>query len=946
MRILVMVAFFLSGLSGLVLETIWVHELTLFFGGSTLAITTVLTAYMGGLALGSYLGGRFSHAINRPIRVYGLLEVCVAIYAFCLPFAFDTVPMLLDWLPPGSPFWAKATFRFVLCTGMLLFPTILMGATLPVLSCYIANQQSKIGEQIGRLYSLNTFGAVAGALASGFILLPYLGHKRSVWLVAGALLALGLLLVWLGGPSLEPSTPKPKHKPNDKNNLFLIACISITGATAMGLQVLWSRALSMVIGSSTYAFTIVLSTFLIGLAGGAAIGAWLIRRDFDPRVSWGVTLALTIGFLGLGTTYIDQLPELFIGLVRTSQILETASPSRLFIIEGIISAIPILLPTLCMGAFFPLSLGMAKHDKQRVGQSIGWLYAANTFGSIIGTIIAGFVLIPVLGLETGIRVCIVAYALCILILARQAHPHRMRLQMLALGGVVLACMVPKWDIDAMTVGHFRMSTIRQRAQYSQLNYGKAPEKPTILFHKDGLSATVTVQQLKNGEVILKINGKVDATSHGDDSTQIGLALLPFLFHDQPKDALIIGWGSGMTAGAALRFPLRTLVAIELEPEVLRASRYFSKWNFRPRNDKRLTTILEDGRTFLATTERTFDVIISEPSNPWISGVSNLFTVEFFRQSKRKLRKNGIFCQWIQVYNLSNKHVFSILRSIRTVYQHVALFETGLNGGDTLLLASNSPLQRDILKLQTRLQQPHIRALIQRVKWPTLSRLMLHTLLETKGLDRLLKQSKPPLNTDDHNLLTYFAPLDLLYSNTNKKSHSTFQQRIAPYRQSTYELFTHNGRPISFSSHASLWYQQCMALFSEGELPRATYIIQQLSKHQPTAQFVPQLKRLRTYFEKDASLPHSASTPAREKAWRKAYEKAPLKTCLRVILPVTKQNGWETRISANAWYDLGQCFKRIKQPKEATYSFFQYIQKTSPRKQPQPLSRPSSRPVRR
>lgn len=177
----------------------------------------------------------------------------------------------------------------------------------------------------------------------------------------------------------------------------------------------------MVIGSSTYAFTIVLSTFLIGLAGGAAIGAWLIRRDFDPRLSWGIALALTIGFLGLGTTYIDQLPELFIGLVRTSHILETASPSGLFMIEGIISAIPILLPTLCMGAFFPLSLGMAKHDSQRVGQSIGWLYAANTVGSIIGTIITGFVLIPVFGLETGIRVCIMAYALCILILARQAH---------------------------------------------------------------------------------------------------------------------------------------------------------------------------------------------------------------------------------------------------------------------------------------------------------------------------------------------------------------------------------------------------------------------------------------------------------------------------------------------------------------------------------------------
>lgn len=832
MRTLLLFAFFFSGFASLVLENIWVRMMTLVFGGSTLAVVTVLASFMGGIALGSYVAGRLSQRLRRPIHTYGLLECCVALYALALPMLVQLLPHVYAWLPTDWPFLLTAFVRFLLCTLLLLFPTTLMGATLPILSLIFVQRTENIGVETGILYGINTLGAVAGAWFGGFVFLPYWGHQKTLWLTSLGLFALGLCMAVYGRSQTlpVPQTQTTSTRPRTALQKGILWIIGLTGALAMICQVLWSRVLAMVVGSSSYAFSLILGIFLMGLALGALIGSRILRRNNAPTRYWMYVLIAASFSVMLGIWSMDLLPVLFTRCVFW--IRHNTSHWMLFGLKAFIAGLPMLIPTLCMGAFFPFALALYKREESSVGEQIGEVYAANTLGSIVGSIAAGFIVIPWLGLQTGLKVCAALY----LVAAGILFALRSRKRVASFAVVLFICglpllALPAWNLAWMSMGMYRVSAHRFNSMK------RLPSPGHILFYKEGISATVSVHGTTRRRS-LKINGKTDASSHGDWMTQAGIAALPLLAHKAPKDVALVGWGSGITAGAALQFPIRNITAVELEKQVIEASKLFSKWNYAPHLHPKLTLRTNDGRNYLASTQRTFDVIISEPSNPWISGMANLFTTEYFKLTQKRLRKGGIFCQWLQFYELSQANIVLILQTLQKVYPYVYILEPEYADPDKILLASNEPITLSKQQLQKAFKKPKIRSLLRTLHIHSPQDLVPRFILGGSALRRFLKAYPSQTNTDRHNTLEFSAPLDLVRSSTTtdaaqlsaalRSAQKTQETRFLPSTSMAASSQPAASRPTSSlvarSKRGKTLFNQAVSYLLFGHLQKATSLL--------------------------------------------------------------------------------------------------------------------------
>lgn len=989
MRILVLLAFFVSGFTSLVLETLWVRMLTLVFGGTTLAIVTVLTAFMGGLALGSLVAGRYTERLKRHVMVYGILEICVAGYALLLPLLLAQLPHIYRLMPMDWPFVWTALVRFVICVLLLLVPTTLMGATLPVLSHFFVRRRTLISFDVGLLYSINTFGAVTGTFLGGFVLLPGLGHSATLYSVASFLLVIALLMVWMGNQmSIDDTDTAPPPETNNEEDIadfssefgqkmtpeeaqkmrrVAVVCIAVTGAAAMICQVIWSRTLAMVIGSSTYAFTLILTVFLVGLAGGALWGSWAARRSWDLATSWAAFLLGTGLSVALGSFFMDRLPLLFVSFVYGLP--KHTTPSALFAIKAAVAAVPIIIPTLLMGAFFPLALGLYNQEEGAVGESVGQLYAANTFGSIIGSASTGFLIIPLLSLRGGLALCVTLYCLCAVwvVLQRKAE-HRMLFAIVGIFGSICIWMLPSWHSGRMSLGTFRLSMMRNSAFKHVIQPGR------VVFYKEGVSATVAVEG-DDSYRALKVNGKTDASNIGDRSTQIGVSLLPMAIHGKAKDVGIVGWGSGMSVGTALQFPIKHATAVELEPAVVAASYLFRPWNFAPLKDKRLTLYYNDGRNYLATTQKQFDIIVSVPSNPWMSGVANLFTTNYFNITKKRLKPDGIFCQWVQIYELSRRNILSILRSIRSEYPHVLMFEIDLDSFDTLLMASKAPIHISIEKITKLLQKPRYKKLIGPMKMRDAFDYLPRFLLGEKELDKLFQNTKHkiPLNTDDHNKLEFTAPLDLV-TQSNSDAGELFRNSIAADRGNITHYSSMKGLqkgkdPAKIKHPTEYWLGMIRAGLRYGAIKKAVTL---LKKRKPTDSKHPkwaQLARLAKLMDGKEKPPLLSAAPKpqtkQEKklfdllnAARKAYNDDKDEKCIYLLADPETEPAFIKKYPHVLYY-MGACSRYSDDYFDAMKYYARYIEhpdikgkwsyqghtkRLPPQKRAAPASQPSKRPT--
>ncbi len=765
---LLFLCFFLSGLAGLVYQVVWLRWLILLFGATTLAISTILTAFMGGLALGSWVAGRVAHRINRPFMAYGLLELGIGTVALGLPGLLSLSTPLFTWLTAAAGSYTVLSLgRFVLVTAVLLVPTACMGATLPLLAQHIARRWEALGWNVGALYAVNTLGAVAGTAAAGFLLLPTIGVWRTNLLAVGVNMAVGLTAAILGrritaDPTLpEATSPQSTASgplPRSTGRLLLIA-IAGSGVAAMVYEVAWSRALALVLGSSVYAFTVMLTTFLVGLA----LGSFFMARRVDRVEDKGLTLALVQLYLAaasfVGIVLVQELPYLFLSLFRSAGGAYGWLIAGKFVIAGMI----LFVPTLLMGAVFPLVVRMVTASLQRVGQSVGTVYAMNTVGAIIGSFAGGFLLIPWIGIRNSLLVAVTVNLVLAAGLLIALPSRRRRLNLLLAGLVPLLALAfiqlaPLWSPLVMSSG-VAIYAPQYRSLSRQQFLAEITRGITPRYYREGLSTTVTVWEARQ-EVFLRVNGKTDASSSGDMPTQVLSGHFPLLLAKDPKDVLVIGLGSGVTAGAVTRYPVKHLTVVELEAAVVEASRFFNHVNHRPLEDPRTRVVLNDGRNFLLTTRERYDVIISEPSNPWMTGASSLFTQDFFQLGRARLREGGLFCQWLQLYGMDPVMLRTAIRTFQAVFPHVLIFQTV--SSDLLLLGSERPLLLDLPRLQAQLSVPAVGEDLRRVGIGGPDDLLAKLLLGTQEVQAL--STGAFINTDDNALIEFAAPRTL-YANT-------------------------------------------------------------------------------------------------------------------------------------------------------------------------------------
>jgi spermidine synthase len=800
--------FFLSGLGSLALEVVWTRQMRLVFGSTTLAASTILVAYMLGLGLGGLLGGRLSRRARSGVRLYGWMEIGIGLYALAVPVIFGWFPHVnRSWLY-GMGFWEAALARFAIALVVLLVPTILMGATLPILVAALARHDERIGRSAGLLYGLNTLGAVAGVFTATFVLFPWLGLRGTSFFGAGLDIVIGVLALLVVAPlvgsdagasaATETRTSSPPalgERATPRVLAVLLVAYGLVGFTALVYEVAWTRALATVLGSSIYAFAAMLGAFLTGIA----LGSLLVRKRVDalkrPLVALAAGVAL-LGVLALATTAIlPRLPDLLLRFLEHNGL----DPGPIALLQIGLCMLVMLPPTLVLGALFPLLTRVVAEHAPDPGSAVGRVYFANTLGSASGAFSAGFVLLPWLGLRGTLALAAaidLATASAVLLCLPVRRPALRALAVVpALVGALLLVFPPPLDTVALTRGVF----IRPDAQLSfgvtyQPLEGVLPDD--LLFHEDGINTTVTVER-RAGTLALKVNGKTDASTSLDMSTQVLLGELPLLFGGPARRVLVIGFASGVTVGSVARHAaVERIEAVEIEPGIVKASHFFDGVNGKPLDDPRVRVVLDDGRTLLSSTHEPYDVIISEPSNPWLSGVSNLFTREFFAAAHGALTPGGRLLQWIHLYAMEPAAFRAILAALHAEFRYVYAFAYARGHADLLLLAANEPLTRDKLPRWENLE-PAVRDDLRRIGVFGTADLWSLLVLGPDDITALAARAQVA-NSDDNLLIELGAPW-MLYEETvdaNWKDFRGTQRGVVP-------LLEAMGEPLDASMLAAL-----------------------------------------------------------------------------------------------------------------------------------------------
>jgi spermidine synthase len=673
---LLALVFFASGATSLVYQSIWARELHLVFGTSQLAIATVLAAFMCGLAAGGAWMTRRIGSVERPLRRYALLEACIGVYALAFPLVMRALePGYLAIAREGSGPLALGLAQFVLLGAALMLPTAAMGATLPLLVKHLRPTEEDAGRAVGRLYALNTAGAVAGTWLAGFWLLPELGVRGTTVLTAGGNLLLAGVALALDRTREAPA-PRPLSVAAGEIPLprSLLAIAAIVGLASLCLEVAWFRLLGLVLGASTYAFTVMLLAFLVGIAAGGAWGGRLADRCGSParvHAALALVLAAIAGTTWVGTWGYGWLPLLFAKL----WFFIDGDAGLMWPMKCVLAGAVMFLPALGMGAAFPLLVRAATRGD--AARSAGGIYAANTLGSVLGAFLGGFVLLPSLRVSGTVLLCCALYVAAALLAWRAAAPSPGRLRLagagaLLAGGLAWAFPAP-WNPMLMTSGIYKYIDNLEAPTMAALR-ARMLDKYELLHYEEGLSTVVTVaKDRETGNIWLANNGKIDASTTADMPTQVLVAHLPWLFLGEgdrppPKRTALIGLASGITLGALTLHPdAEQIDVVELEPSMPTAARLFSPWNHASLDDPRVRLIANDGRNHLVRTPPgTYDLIVSEPSNPWLTGVSNLFTREFFEMGKSRLAPGGIWSQWVQMYGLDLRDLRAVMRTFAEV----------------------------------------------------------------------------------------------------------------------------------------------------------------------------------------------------------------------------------------------------------------------------------------
>ena len=750
-----LILFFISGGCGLIYEVLWTRLFITVIGNTVFSVSAILSVFMAGLALGSRLAGRrLDRQPVRLIRAYALLEASIGVYNLALPLLLMAVDPVFGVLYRAGydSFLILAIARLLIVFLLLIIPSTLMGATLPILIRFYVQNVASIGSEAGRVYSANTWGAALGTAAAGFLLIPWLGVMTTLVIAAGLNLAIAGVAWFLARSSDAESALQTDDAPV-AGPAIVLAAMMMSGFAALMNEVAWTRVLGLVVGPTTYAFTLMLVSMITGLGSGAAIGSlWVRRRTVSLSTFAMVEVGVGLASIALIPAF-GRLP-IWIGRLVTRYV---ESFATIQLAEFLIFFSLMLVPTTLLGMTFPIAARLYARSNSLLGTEVSAVYAFNTVGGILGSLAAGFILIPWVGSQWTLVIASIVSVAAAVLLARRPVPA-----IAAAAVFAAAIMMPRWDPELMASGAYKYAPYYS----ANLDLESTLKSGDILYFKEGATTTVSAKKFQ-GNVMLAIDGKVDATDSGDMTTQKMLGHLPLLLSRAPKNVAVIGLGSGVTAGAALQHPIEALDIVEISPEVVEASRFFDHVNHKALEDPRTRLIVGDGRNHVRYIDRQYDVTISEPSNPWMSGMASLFSREFFGEVLAKLTPSGIHCQWFHSYNMSTDDLRTVIRTFRSVFPHAQLW--ALNENDFLLLGSPAKIGVDEETVNANFQR--ISGDLKTIKVLDLYSVLSLYLLEDEDLDTFAGDAR--LNTDDYPILEFRAP-KYIYANTTAANFAALQ----------------------------------------------------------------------------------------------------------------------------------------------------------------------------
>ncbi|HEX7284376.1 MAG TPA: fused MFS/spermidine synthase [Vicinamibacterales bacterium] len=771
-----LILFAVSGAAALIYEVVWTRLLTLYLGHGLAAASAVLAAFMGGLAAGAGAAGRIAARVSPAgaLRLYAALEIAIGVLALLMPFALIAVqPLLAASYADGDGGPTFAFLRLAISVLLLCVPAACMGATFPIASRWMVRRASTAAQDAGALYAANTLGAAAGAILAGFGLIPALGLSGTtfVGITLNVIAAVGAYAIARRMQEASPealatpvSSPTPAIPAPQRSRVWLAAvALGISGFASLTLQVVWTRLLVQILGPTTYAFSIVVAIFIIGIAGGAAIASRLAGR-VNAGLGLASALLLSAALALAAASAVDWSLLTIADIVsRPNYEFGDVLQREILLVTGL------LLPmTLAFGAAFPFALAVASGREESVTENIGLIYAINTIGAILGSLLSGFFLIPRLGLHGSIRtVAALLVTAAVAILITNAKTNRRRLGFALAAGVAIAiAMAPEWDRSLLSSGAYKYAPAMRGS-----NLQTALTAGELLSYREGSTATVAVRRL-TGTTSLAIDGKVDASNAGDMLTQRLLAHMPLLLHPNPKRAAILGLGSGVTLGSALTHPLDEATVLEISPEVVEASKYFEAENHAALADPRTRVIVGDGRTHLMLGRQSYDVIVSEPSNPWMAGIASLFTHQFFEGARARLAPGGVLCQWAHTYDISTSDLRSIVATFLSVFPNGTLWLVG--DADVLLLGSTEPLDARIAGIAAAMQRPRVATDLANVG--VTRPFALTSLFVAQGEALKAWANGAPIQTDDKSQLEFSGPRSIF--GVNRDDNAALLRELA------------------------------------------------------------------------------------------------------------------------------------------------------------------------
>ena len=768
---LVLLLFMASGCAALIYEVVWYQMLQLAIGASAISLGILLATFMGGLCLGSWFLPKLTPDGSHPLRVYALIELGIGI---CGLLVLWGLPLIDDvYFASAQGGLAGMLTRGLLCAVCLLAPTFLMGASLPAISRFIATTPRGV-TWWGILYAGNTLGAVVGCLLAGFYLLRLhdLAFATYVAVAINLAIAIGSLLLARSAPAtsvtVEAESLSPAPMPDEGGDTFSVyLVIGLSGAAALGAEVVWTRQLGMLFDGTTYAFSLILAVFLIGLGLGSGLGA-MVLRSVRPRLALGwCQILLAAGICWAAWMITQVLPYLPEPRAMDGWSVAFTNLSR--------SLMALLPSTLLWGASFPLAMAAAKRDGDDPARPVARVYAANTFGGIVGALAASLVLVAWIGTRDTQRTMLVLVALGGFVLLLPMLTRKGVVAGFAIGGTAAAVIALAWALPEQP---------GELVAFGKQMRGLSPDTK-VLEVQEGMNSSLAITRVGDGSLQISVAGHVEATNEPFDmSLQRMIGHIPALIHPNPVKILGIGFGAGVSAGSFVPYSsVKSITVVEMEPKVPpTSSKYFRLYDNNVKNDPRTNIVYDDGRHFMLTTKEKYDIIASDPLDVWVKGTASIYSKDYFEKVKEHLNPGGYFTLYVPLYESDEETVKSEFATFFAVFPHGTVW-ANLNNGqgyDLVLMGQADPLKIDIDAAEKRLQSPafaKVRNSMEEINFANATGMYATYLGDEASMHDWLKGAQ--INTDRDLRLMYLAGWGINAEIADQLYHKLLAMRKTP-----------------------------------------------------------------------------------------------------------------------------------------------------------------------